>query len=100
MFKPDKHETEEQTMSVETYQPSYSEAQQIAAAIEQYEAFCAAMTRAIRSRKVKIKAGTYIDDRPIIGAPIRGYAPLHSCGSPAAMCVEAGGLAGGATTLK
>jgi hypothetical protein len=54
-------------------------------------AFAAAMTRAIKRGRETVAIGTFVDDRPLIAAPIRGYAPASSCGSPAAMCVESGG---------
>lgn len=59
-------------------------------AIAADEAFAAAMNRAIRLRKVKVKAGTFVDHSPLMPARIRGYAPSSSCGSPGAMCVDQG----------
>jgi hypothetical protein len=60
------------------------------AAIEANDAFAAAMTNAIKHGKVTVAIGTFVDNRPLVGAPIRGYAPVSSCGSPAAMCIEEG----------
>ena len=54
-------------------------------------AFCAAMRRAIRYRQVKVKPGTLVDHRPLLARQFVAYAAPASCGSPAAMCAEAGG---------
>jgi hypothetical protein len=61
------------------------------AAIEANDAFAAAMMSAIKGGKVKVEIGTFVDDRPLMGAQIRGYAPVSSCGSPAAICADQGG---------
>lgn len=61
------------------------------AAVEANDAFAKAMRAAIKSKRVKVKEATVVDDRPLLVAPIRGFAPVSITGSPAAMCADQGG---------
>jgi pyridoxine/pyridoxamine 5'-phosphate oxidase len=70
-------------------------------ALASNDAFVVAMNKAIRKGREKVKAGTFVDHTPPIGAVrIRGETLMSSCGSPAAMCVDTAIAAGGAGTMK
>jgi hypothetical protein len=60
-------------------------------AVDANDAFAKAMRAAIKSKRVKVKEATFVDDRPLMAAPIRGFAPVSITGSPAAMCADQGG---------
>lgn len=76
---------------------SLSEKAERDAAIASDDAFRAALMKAARRGREKIKAGTYVDTSPPVGVRfIRAIAPLSACGSPAAMCIERGNPDGGA----
>jgi hypothetical protein len=80
---------------------SLSEKAERAHAIASDEAFCAAMTREIGRGRVKVTAGTFKDHTPALGARrVTGEATQSACGSPAQMCLEATGQAGGAGAMK
>ena len=71
------------------------------AAVASNDAFVAAMQKAIKRGREKVKAGTYVDTTPNYGARrIQGDVLMSSCGSPAAMCLESGGAAIGAEAMK
>lgn len=78
----------------------YQQAQH-AMAIKANESFVAAMNKAITRGREKVKPGTTIDLSPPIGAKrLYGILPMSACGSPAAMCMEAGGAQAGAEVMK
>lgn len=65
------------------------------------EAFTAAMTKAIGRGREKAVAGTFVDLTPPIGAKrLYGILTRSGCGSPAAMCMEAGGAHSGSEAMK
>ena len=65
------------------------------------EAFAAAMNREIKCGRIKARPGTFVDRSPHYGARrIHGDAPHSSCGSPAAMCLEASGDGNGVWSTK
>lgn len=67
------------------------------AVIASNDAFIAAMTKAARRGKERVRPGTFVDTSPPIGVRfIRAVAPISACGSPAAMCIERGSPEGGA----
>lgn len=72
-----------------------------AVAIAANDAFTAAMNREIDKGRVKAVAGTFVDLTPPIGAfRVRPDVLMSFCGSPAQMCMEAGGAQSGAETMK
>lgn len=71
------------------------------AAVKTNGAFVAAMQKAIEHGRESVRLGTFVDTTPPIGAKrLYGILPRSGCGSPAAMCMEAGGAANGAETMK
>jgi len=65
------------------------------------DAFIAAMNKAIRKGREKVRPGTFVDASPHVGARrIRGDVAISSCGSPAAMCFDAGGSRADAQAMK
>ena len=65
------------------------------------EAFAAAMNREIKRGRINVRSGTFVDCSPHYGARrFHGDAPHSSCGSPAAMCLEASGDARGVWSTK
>lgn len=59
------------------------------------EAFAKVMRGAMKGRyRERVKEGVVVDLRPFVGKVIRGEASMSMHGSPAAMCVEAGGPSG------
>lgn len=80
---------------------SLSASAQRETALASNDAFTTAMNKAIRKGREKVRAGTFVDHSPPIGAlRIRGEIAMSSCGSPAAMCVDTAIAAGGAGTMK
>lgn len=72
-----------------------------AVAVAANEAFTAAMNKAVTKGREHATAGTYVDETPPIGAlRLYGILPFSGCGSPGAMCMEAGGAPSGAETMK
>lgn len=72
-----------------------------AVAVAANEAFTAAMTRAVTRGREQATAGTFVDlTPPIMAKRLRGILSFSGCGSPAAMCMEAGGAPNGAETMK
>lgn len=80
---------------------SLSEKEGRSAAMASNDAFILAMANAVKRGKEKARPGTYVDHSPAIGARrMYGDAPMSCCGSPAAMCMEAGGTHSGAEAMK
>lgn len=80
---------------------SLSEKEMRHQAIASNDAFLLAMTKAVRKGRESAKPGTYVDLSPAIGSyRIRGEVLMSACGSPAAMCCEAGGAGIGAVAMK
>ena len=56
------------------------------------EAFVRAMAKAVKRGREKAKVGTFVDDTPPPAGVkrLRGTIPISACGSPSALCLEAG----------
>lgn len=79
----------------------YTERAYRAEAVIANDAFVAAMKKAVKRGRENVAFGTVVDTTPPIGhVRIRGETRMSSCGSPAAMCIEASGAPSGAQTLK
>lgn len=76
---------------------SLSEKEERRAALASNDAFTLAMNAAIKRKREKVTAGTFVDTSPPINhVRIRGEVIFSSCGSPSAMCLEVGSHDGGA----
>lgn len=63
--------------------------------------FVAAVAKAVLRGKEKARPGTFVDlTEPIYHKRIRPEPFISACGSPAALCIEGGGAASGAETMK
>lgn len=63
--------------------------------------FVAAMAKAHLKGNVSVRPGVYVDlSEPIYHKRIRPELSISACGSPGAMCIESGGAADGAQTMK
>jgi hypothetical protein len=88
-----------ETLDFDTYISLSAKAQR-EAVITSDDAFVAAMNRAIRKGRESAEFGIFVDLTPTFGRRIYGAAAMSSCGSPAAMCLEAGGAHIGAETMR
>ena len=79
---------------------SLSEKEHRAAAVASNDAFILAMANAVRRGRERAKPGTFVDHTPTHARRLYGEARISACGSPAAMCLEAGRAGGGAESLK
>lgn len=80
---------------------SLSEKEMKKSAVACNDAFVLAMAKAVKRGREKVKPGTFVDLTPAINAyRLRGEVLMSSCGSPAAMCMEAGGSSIGAEAMK
>ena len=64
--------------------------QQSIAQISADTAFALAMGAAIEAKQETVVPGIHRDARPLLATAFRGYPAMSGCGSPAAMCAEAG----------
>jgi hypothetical protein len=67
-----------------------SDQQQIDSQITADIAFALALGAAIDAKQETAVPGTHRDARPLLTTMFRGYPAMSGCGSPAAMCAEAG----------
>lgn len=80
--------TELSEKSCDRFESTTEEARHLAR-VAADEAFVAAMNRAIKKRKEKAVAGTFVDETPPISAVRIIPSGIRSgCGSPAAMCLS------------
>jgi hypothetical protein len=80
---------------------SHSEKAAHEAAIVSNDAFVAAMNKQIGRKREKAVAGTFVDLTPHpFARRMVGETRMSACGSPAAMCMDAGGSQIGAETMK
>jgi hypothetical protein len=67
-----------------------SDRQQSIAQISADAAFTLALAAAIEAKQETAVPGIHRDGRLLLGTVFRGYPAMSGCGSPAAMCAEAG----------
>jgi hypothetical protein len=67
-----------------------SDHQQSIAQISADTSFALAMGAAIDAKQETVVPGIHRDARPLLTTMFRGYPAMSGCGSPAAMCAEAG----------
>lgn len=79
---------------------SLSEKAERTAAVTANDAFIAAMGLAIQKGRETATPGIFVDRTPTFGRRIYGEVAMSPCGSPAAMCTEAGGAPSGAEAMK
>lgn len=68
----------------------FADRQQSIAHISADTAFALALGAAIDAKQETAVPGIHRDGRPLLATAFRGYPAMSGCGSPAAMCAEAG----------